>query len=110
MVVNPALVSPAVKDVTTIVHKAAEEAVQDVRERMIELRDDAMHHGKQKHRGRSLTIFLLVVIGLAAIAMYMKRRQEAADYGPPSDAFGAALVAQHHAGNGGKQPVATPGA
>jgi hypothetical protein len=118
VVVTPALVTPAVKGVTTTVQKAAEEAkgaaaetVHDVRERILELRHDTkLQHEKKRHRGRSLVILVLVAVGCAAFAMYLKRRREAEDYGPSSDAFGAAVVEQSRASNGGRTPVATPGA
>lgn len=117
MVVNPTLVSPAVKDVTTTVTKAAEEAKEvaveaahDVRERILELRHDTTRRHRRKRRGRSLGIVVLVVLGCTALTMYVKRRREAADYGPPSGAFGAAVEEQNRASNGGRQPVATPGA
>ena len=123
MVVNPAAVSPAVKDIAATVHRAAEEArevaaetTHDLRERLVELRDEvakqaASQHAppKQSHRGRSFVLIVLAAIGIAAIVMAVKRRQEQTDYGPSSDAFGAAVVEQQRASDDG-EPVVTPGA
>lgn len=64
---------------------------------------------RSRHRGRTVML-VLVALGAGALVAWWWRHRQHEDYGPASDAFGAAVTEQRSASDGGREPVATPGA
>ncbi|MDZ4826654.1 MAG: hypothetical protein SGJ13_09360 [Actinomycetota bacterium] len=87
-----ATVAEAAKEAMDVKEAALEaitDAVSDVRDRVHELH--ILERPKKKRRGKGLLFVVLVAVGCAALAYYLKQKREEEEYAPAPDAFGAAV-------------------
>jgi hypothetical protein len=108
-VLNEAITVKA-RDAAEEAKETALETLHDVRERVDELRPRRRRRRARELPARRLVLVLGVALGAVGVIVWMKRRTQTQQYGPSSDAFGAAVLEEQRASNGGRETIATPGA